>query len=93
MFEEHFTSDRDTLAVVIRPAFSAAENQMAVGISGGGDGGGAAVVNVSAAFNISAGGWQRVTAPPTAFGSAASPVALWNTQPAPPLCPFSASLT
>ena len=61
------------------------------GGGGTGGGGGAAVVNVSAAFNISAGGWQRVTAPPTAFGSAASPVALWNTQPAPPLYVASAT--
>jgi hypothetical protein len=49
-----------------------------------GDGG--LVVNVSVPFSVAPGGWQRVAAPPAAFGSAAAPVRLWNADPrGPPL--------
>jgi hypothetical protein len=39
----------------------------------------AVVLNATAPFNISMGGWQRITTGPMPFGSAVDPVLLWNT--------------
>jgi hypothetical protein len=39
----------------------------------------AVVLNATAPFNISKGGWQRITTGPMPFGSAVDPVLLWNT--------------
>lgn len=43
VFDEHFAGLCDVSFVVVRSTFAAAQDDVAVGISGGGDGGGAAV--------------------------------------------------
>jgi beta-galactosidase len=55
---------------------------------------GPVVTTVQVPFNVSAGGFQRVTSPSAVpFGSGASPVALWNTAPSPPTYIVTAALT
>ena len=49
-------------------------------------------VTVTAPFSVAPGGWQRVTVGATSFGSASSPVYLWNTAVSPPLYTAAASL-
>jgi beta-galactosidase len=58
----------------------------------------AAVVTATAPFSLSPGGWSRVAlgvtgAQTIAFGSAASPVRLWNTAARPPLYDATATVT